>query len=139
MTGMTERWMVKECPCCNRIDSAPRSMCDACGTRLDVPTFEVVRATAARSKDPSTSKLAALRQEPRSGSQRRRALEAFKEAYPGGLTAGEVETRTGIKGVWKRISELKQGGHIAVIGQRPNPDTGQEAEIYVWIHSEQLF
>lgn len=139
-----DRWTVKECTECAILippswpNGLPRQRCMHCGEPVTGP-FEVVRATGARSSDPDTSKLAALANEPRRGTQRAKALDAFRRAYPYALTAAEVESYTGIKGVWKRISELKQGGHIVQVGTRRNPGTGQDAETFTIANAEALF
>jgi hypothetical protein len=83
-----------------------------------------------RHSDPNTSRKAAFDVLPRTGSQRLRALQAVAVASPGGYTYEEVEQATGISGVWKRLSELKQGGWIRVIGQRKIESTGSEGDIY---------
>ena len=83
-----------------------------------------------RETDPSTSKRASFDHLPRAGSQRKMALNAFLHAYPGGLTQSEVERRTNIQGVWKRISELHQGGWIINSGLRMGPN-GSDQQVYI--------
>lgn len=140
---MTDRWTVLECGSCGRISSVDEGMvrrfCPDCPAPLVGAAFEVVRATGARSSDPDTSKQAALANEPRRGTQRAKALDAFRRAYPHALTAAEVESFTGIKGVWKRISELKQGGHIVQVGVRRNPGSGTDAETFTIANADALF
>lgn len=85
----------------------------------------------ARADDPSTSQRAALDALPRVGSQRRAAYEAIRAAGDRGMTYDEVEEATGISGVWKRISELKQGGWVTVAGERLIPATGSHGDVYV--------
>lgn len=89
------------------------------------------RPGGARSTDPSTSRRAALDAEPRTGSQRRAALDAIRSSGQRGMTYYEVEVATGVDGIWKRLSELKQGGWIEVAGQRLVEATGSEADVYV--------
>jgi hypothetical protein len=81
-----------------------------------------------RRSDPDTSKKAAFDVVPRAGSQRRKALEALLDHD--GLTYAGVEAITGINGVWKRLSELKQGGWIEVRGTRRILETGSEGDVY---------
>lgn len=81
-----------------------------------------------RKGDPDTSRRGALDAFPRTGTQRAAALMAI--AHSRGLTYYEVQQATGISGIWKRISELKEGGWIEVIGQRFIPETGSEADVY---------
>lgn len=84
-----------------------------------------------RVTDPNTSKKAAFDAIPRSGTNRRKALEAVVSSLGAGMTYAEVEEATGINGVWKRLSELKDGGWIVVSGQRRVPKTGSDADVYV--------
>lgn len=116
-----------------------------CQRRLSEP-FEVVRAQGARSSDPDTSALAALKQQPRSGSQRARILDAV--LIHGAMTAREIGEVTGINGAWKRISELVQGEHLEVRRVVRDPKTGTEVAEYgvpdarspSWVtHESQLF
>lgn len=100
--------------------------------------FEVVRAVGARSSDPDTSKLAALRQQPRSGSQRARILEALQRRSPTALSARQIENLTGIKGAWKRISELRQGGHIYEASVVRDPITGADVTLYASLSARVL-
>jgi hypothetical protein len=86
----------------------------------------------ARSSDPATSHQAALDAWPRAKSQRSKALAAIIFARTIGMTYAEVEIATGINGVWKRLSELKQGGWIKTTGHtRLVPATGSQADVYV--------
>lgn len=87
-----------------------------------------------RSTDPTTSRKAALAAFPRTQSQRYKALMSIAKRTDGpwhGATWVEVEFDTGINGVWKRISELKEGQWIEVVGQRKTPTTKTEADVYV--------
>jgi hypothetical protein len=82
-----------------------------------------------RRTDPKTSKKAAFEATPRTGSQRRAALEAILARQPHGSTYEDVVRDTGNKGAWKRISELKQGGWIHPMGVR-KVSTGSLADVY---------
>lgn len=95
--------------------------------KLDDPRQN--RMPGFRRSDPGTSKKGAFDAYPRSGSQRWKALMAVRSTYPRGATYEEVVKATGINGVWKRLSELKQGGWITARGQR-RVSTGSEADIY---------
>lgn len=148
---MTDRWTVRECPrhgpvptgrpACpiwdEQLPEEPGSY-ERCDLALSEP-FEVVRAVGARTTDPSTSKLAALRQMPRSGSQRAVILNAIRQAGHRGMTQHEVALACPqIGGVWKRISELKQGGHVIECGSRRDPLTQTENTVYV-VPSERAY
>jgi hypothetical protein len=83
-----------------------------------------------RSSDPDTSRQGAFDAYPRSGTHRLRALDVvWRRRAFGGATYEDVETATSIKGVWKRLSELKQGGWVRVEGTR-KVSTGSQADIY---------
>lgn len=83
-----------------------------------------------RSDDPDTSKQAALEAYPRSGKQRHKALLAIARARDRGLTYEQVEEATGINSVWKRLSELKDGGWITIDGTRKIQKTGSNGFVY---------
>ena len=85
----------------------------------------------ARSTDPATSHLAALKHQPRAGSQRARILDAIADAGSRGMTAAEAGRATGINGAWKRVSELAQGGHITEAGIRVDPESGANGTVYI--------
>lgn len=128
-----ERWAVAVCSqghVAASMSEVTPMRCPFCGRRRE-DAFEVVRAVSARSSDPSTSKQAALAIEPKVGTGRAIALNAITSAGLHGLTAREVVYVTGRDGIWKRISELKQGGHVVVVGQRTDEDSGLKADVYV--------
>lgn len=104
--------------------------CPVCGEAF-TERFDVIRATGARSKDPSTSKLAALAAEPTFETDRGKVLDAIRAAGEDGLTAREAERVTGTPGVWRRVSELKQGGHIHAVGERRDPATHKAGQVFV--------
>lgn len=121
---MIDRWTVVECDAHGiRSIGSERCQCRPAGA-----SFEVVRAIAARTADPDTSKRAALRQAPRSGSQRGRILDALREHGP--MSSREIEEQTGIAGAWKRVSELKQGGHICELRIERDDQTGTDVTVY---------
>lgn len=123
------RWKVRECANGHLDFRSGGMLCPLCNAPLG-PAFEVVRAMNARNSDPATAKLVALQNEPKRESQRGRALAAIRGAGMHGLTAHEVERETGIDGIWRRISELKQGGHIVAIGTRTDPTTGAGGDVF---------
>lgn len=84
----------------------------------------------ARGTDPSTSKRAATLAHPRVGTHRFRVLEVLAlHADRGGLTSEEIGLMTGINGVWKRCSELHDGGFAYTEGERKTL-SGDDARIY---------
>lgn len=89
------------------------------------------RRGGSRNSDPDTSKRGGVDVYPRSGSQRWMALMAIAVAGDRGATYGDVEDATKIRGVWKRISELKQGGWIETSGTRVIEETGSEGDVYI--------
>lgn len=120
---------MRECPNCGALWSPNRERCQGCGTWLiTCAPIEVVRASDARPRDPDTSKLAGLRQQPRSGSQRALILEALRSHGP--MTAREIEAATGIRGAWKRVSELKAGEHIHAAGTIHDDDSNTDVTVY---------
>lgn len=136
------RWTVRECPTHGLLSRGygyglPENWCphSGCHETLSEP-FEVVKAVGARTSDPDTSKLAALRNQPRKNSQRAKILDAIRQSGSFGMTARECEASTGIDGAWKRVSELKQGGHIVSIGTRLDRNTGAEAEIFTSVANQ---
>lgn len=90
----------------------------------------------ARFSDPVTSHQAdaALRKREgtanqiKAGTHRHRALREIGH-FGSGLTAEEVENLTGIKGVWKRVSDLKNMGFIAPTGRTRRSRSGREQEV----------
>jgi hypothetical protein len=83
-----------------------------------------------RSTDPDTSRQGAFDAYPRTGTQRSRALDVVWDNHLiGGATYEDVERKTGIRGVWKRLSELKQGGWVRTQGTR-KVSTGSQADVY---------
>jgi hypothetical protein len=89
----------------------------------------------ARFSDPDTSRLAdaSLRvregqaNQVRRGTHRHVALMAF--AHDHQLTADEVQIHTGIDGIWKRVSDLKNMGFIAPTGHTRRSRQGREQEV----------
>lgn len=70
----------------------------------------------ARADDPATSHAAAKRIEPKRGTLASQALAMYR-AYPKGLTDAELEAYTGLKGIWKRCSDLRNAGLIRPTGE----------------------
>lgn len=83
-----------------------------------------------RSSDPDTSRKGALDVYPRSGSQRWKALIAIAKSGDHGLTYAEIELKTDVNDVWKRLSELRDGGWIKESGERVVKGTGSMATIW---------
>lgn len=84
-----------------------------------------------RADDPDTSRQGAFDAMPRTGTQRLHALHAVARAGSGGMTWAEVEIASRVNNAWKRLSELKQGGWIEVVGERVVQHTGSMASVYV--------
>jgi len=90
----------------------------------------------ARYTDPATSHTADahLRQREgpastiRKGTHRHRALECFIER--GLLIAEDVKILTGVDGIWKRVSDLKNMGFIAATGRTRISREGRDSELY---------
>lgn len=90
----------------------------------------------ARFSDPPTSHMAdeQLRRreggatEIRRGTHRHRALECFERLGP--LIAEDVKLQTGVDGIWKRVSDLKNMNLIAPTGHTRLSREGREADIY---------
>ncbi len=90
----------------------------------------------ARYTDPATSYAAdaQLRQREgpawaiKRGTQRHRALECFVERGP--LIAEDVKILTGVDGIWKRVSDLKNMGFLAATGRTRKSREGRDAEVY---------
>lgn len=106
--------------------------CRLCAARGDEPAVDV-RAhpvSPARTTDPATSHAAAARLGPRAGTQRRTVLGVYVEGEA--LTDAQAAARAGLLGTraswWKRCSELREGGYLAVVGLATDPTTGQTVQ-----------
>lgn len=94
----------------------------------------------ARFSDPGTSRQsdAALRTREgdantiRSGTHRHRALLCF---YQADMTAEDVKVATGVDGIWKRVSDLKNMGFIAPTGHTRLSREGRESEVLAITHA----
>ncbi len=62
----------------------------------------------------------------RKGTHRHRALNAF---VPHPATADEVQVDTGIEGIWKRVSDLRNMGFIAPTGHVRPSRAGRDQEV----------
>lgn len=71
----------------------------------------------ARASDPDTSHEAAKRVEPRRGTIAATALAMYRAYSHTGLTDAELEAYTGIRGIWKRCSDLRNAGLIRPTGE----------------------
>lgn len=83
-----------------------------------------------RGSDPDTSRKGAIDAYPRTASQRWKALIEIAKSGDQGLTYAEVELKTDVNDVWKRLSELKQAGWIEESGERVVKGTGSLATIW---------
>lgn len=83
-----------------------------------------------RSSDPETSRKGAIDAYPRTASQRWKALIEISKSGDQGLTYAEVELKTDVNDVWKRLSELRDGGWIEESGERVVKGTGSMATIW---------
>jgi len=77
----------------------------------------------ARSSDPATSKISALI--PREN-QRMRVLRSYAH---GPLTDEEAGEWSGVRGAWKRCSELRQLGLIVTSGTTRDSSTGSAMQV----------
>lgn len=105
---------------------------EACVFRSPLPTGTV--GPKARTTDPSTSKLAALRNQPRSGTQRAKLLAAVKSARFEGMTAEQAAAaaRIRLNSASTRMSELMRGGHIVESATlRRKTSGGEQAMVYI--------
>lgn len=89
-------------------------------------------SSLARSSDPQTSK-SAVPCEARLAYLKYRALQEYGKE-PEGLIPDEVEDRAGIKGIWRRCSDLKNEGLVEVVEDVNGPVTrdgrsGKEGEV----------
>jgi hypothetical protein len=78
----------------------------------DLPMFAI-----ARDSDPVSSHRGADHIASKAKTQRATLLAVYR-AYPEGLTDEEASNLAGIEGGWKRCSELRNLGLIAVSGKR---------------------
>lgn len=97
---------------------------------LIIPLSVIVDGPKARGSDPDTSKTAALRNEPKRGSQRAQIVELLVRER-GGKTASDVAERLSIplNSISTRMSELVRGGWIDIRGTREQ--AGSERSLYV--------
>jgi DNA-binding transcriptional ArsR family regulator len=99
----------------------------------NVTLFEGVPAgsepTPVRPTDPTTSRDAAAAIVPKLTNQRGKCLSALRGT--GGLTASQVEQRTGLpsSSVSKRLGELERAGFVWVCGERESV-RGAKASVY---------
>lgn len=88
----------------------------------------------ARFTDPATSDLAEAQLRKREGdansirpgTHRHRALACFER---GPLIAEDVKVLTGVDGIWKRVSDLKNMGFLEASGRTRISREGREAEL----------
>jgi hypothetical protein len=99
-----------------------------------VREYEEDKLAGFRGSDPDTSRKGALDVYPRASSYRHKALIAIAKSGDKGMTYEEVEHATGINSVWKRLSELRDGGWIYEAGERVVKGTGSQATIWKLTH-----
>ncbi len=95
-----------------------------------VADYEEKEIGGFRGSDPDTSRKGALDVYPRSASYRHKALIAVARSGDRGMTYEEVEQKIGINSIWKRLSELRDGGWIYEGGERVVKSTGSQATIW---------
>jgi hypothetical protein len=93
----------------------------------------------ARNEDPNTSHISAHLTEAVEGtttSLRPRTTKhiALRAIVQAPRTANEVVVVTGRRGIWKRVSDLKNAGLIEAVGTRPDPETDRPC--LVWAANE---
>jgi hypothetical protein len=74
-------------------------------------------APIARASDPSTSHAGAKAIEPKRNTQASQALAMYRAYGAKGLTDAELERFLGIRGIWKRASDLRNVGLIVPNGE----------------------
>ncbi len=92
-------------------------------------TDPVPGSVLARNTNPSTSHAAAWMNPGRRSGQRFRLAVEFLFIYPDAMNWEAVHRITGIRGAWKRISELKERGMLEVGGTAVTT-MGAEAQTY---------
>lgn len=102
--------------------------------KLESPSDEAYIPNA-RKSDPTTSKQGALSVAMRSGSQKHKLLMEYLD-FSLGLTDEEAGTYSGLAGMpkccyWKRCSELRQAGFIAVTGETRLSSVGEQQQVCV--------
>lgn len=90
-------------------------------------------ALGAFAASSDTSRQAALDNYPRSGTQRRRVLEAIGQAGEWGRTRDELAHELGLSGnaIRPRVCELSDGGFVEESGRTRKTDLGSEAAVLV--------
>lgn len=88
-------------------------------------------APRARATDPGTSRRAAFDAYPAAHTRRWTILHVVARAGERGMTQSEVANATGIAGVWKRLSELDQGGWAVPSGEERKGEAGSAQRVYV--------
>jgi hypothetical protein len=104
--------------------------------RIEQQSLFDIGTPHARNTDPPTSRASAVLIEQvegttevvRAGTAKADALLAFLRF--GRLTAHDVERRTGRKGIWKRVSDLKNARYIEACDTRWDPETKRTVEVY---------
>jgi hypothetical protein len=91
----------------------------------------------ARSTDPSTSRKAALENAPRAKTQRAFILNHLCFLASGVVdrrgnprTSAQIGRYCNLRGAWKRVSDLHEGGWIEVVGEETDPDTRMKVQLY---------
>lgn len=90
--------------------------------RIEDPATSVKSDSALRKREGASNTI-------RRGTHRHLALECFY--LRGSLIAEDVKVLTGIDGIWKRVSDLKNMGLIEPTGHTRLSREGRESETYV--------
>jgi hypothetical protein len=106
---------------------------DQLGGRFAVDEVDQPQLAPFAGADPDTSRLAAVSNYPRAGSQRLRVFEALALAFPGGHTRDELRHMLSLpySSVTGRAYELEQGGFVAPSGRTRNTSQGSPADVLV--------
>jgi hypothetical protein len=105
------------------------------GNLFDTPRPDPARNTTATSgRHPETSYKAAAQALPRTGTQRAKVLKALMEAWPGGLTDEELQTRTNIilQSEIPARNSLVKDGWARDSGHRRNTASGNPAIVWTY-------
>lgn len=96
-----------------------------------IDEFAAGRRGASRDSDPTTSKSAG--EMTLTGEHVKQVFQCFVDAREHGLAAFEVVNLTGIRGAWKRVSDLKQGEYIVELEgvTRRDEETQRESAVFV--------
>lgn len=133
-------WRVCECSACDLIWPTHIWTCLKCGAPTGMPGFDVAVVPDPRENRDGlvgeshgdTSRLAALKVRPKTGTQRARVL-AFIEGYSEGFTREELSRCLGMppNTLRPRVRELIDGGHVVVADHKVRNSDGHFVEVLV--------